>query len=108
MLNCGFSEFFHWGLSLSFKAQCPPQIERHLCLAGYHVVAQTRGLSSGIIWNRLVKFQRAGVVLRTLLCARLVICCVFVPGLIPVFQSSVSPLIERNLCIAGCHVVPRT
>ena len=91
MLNCGFTEFFHRGLSLSFKAQCPPQIERHLCLARCHVVAQTQGLSSGMIWGRLVKSQRAGVVLRTMLCARLVICCVFVPGLFPVFQSSVSP-----------------
>ena len=74
MLDCGFAEFFHRGLSLSFKAQCLPQIERGLCLAGCHVVAQTQGLSSGMIWGRLVKFQRAGVVLRTMLCARLWIC----------------------------------
>ena len=61
MLDCGFGEVFHRGLSLSFKAQCLPQIERGLCLAGCHVVAQTQGLSSGMIWGRLVKFQRAGV-----------------------------------------------
>ena len=74
VLDCGFGEFFHRGLSLSFKAQCVPQIERGLCLAGSHVVAQTQGLSSGMIWGRLVKFQRAGVVLRTMLCAKLWIC----------------------------------
>ena len=74
MLNCGFAKFLYRGLSLSFKAQCLPQIERGLFLAGCHVVAQTQGLSSGMIWGRLVKFQRAGVVLRTMLCARLWIC----------------------------------
>ena len=74
MLDCGFAEFLHRGLSLSFKAQCLPQIERDLCLARCHVVAQTQGLSSGMIWVRLVKFQRAGAVLRTMLCARLWIC----------------------------------
>ena len=67
MLDCGFAEFLYRGLSLSFKAQCVPQIEEGLCLGGCNVVAQTQGLSSGMIWGRLVKFQRAGVVLRTML-----------------------------------------
>ena len=49
MRDCGFTEFLYRGLSLSFKAQCVPQIERGLCLAGSHVVAQTQGLSSGMI-----------------------------------------------------------
>ena len=47
MLDFGFAEFLHRRLSLSFKAQCLPQIERGLCLAGCHVVAQTQGLSPG-------------------------------------------------------------
>ena len=74
MLDYGFAEVFHRSLSLSFKAQCLPQIGRGLCLAGCNVVAQTQGLSSGMICGRLVKFQRAGVVLRTMLFARLWIC----------------------------------
>ena len=41
MRDCGFTEFLYRGLSLSFKAQCIPQIEKSLCLAGCHVVAQT-------------------------------------------------------------------
>ena len=41
MRDCGFTEFLDRGLSLSFKAQCLPQIEKSLCLAGCHVVAQT-------------------------------------------------------------------
>ena len=56
MLDCGFAEFFHRGLSLSFKAQCLPQIGRDLCLAGCNVVAQTQGLSYGMIWVRRLKF----------------------------------------------------
>ena len=55
MLDCGFAEFFHRGLSLSFKAQCLPQIGRGLCLAGCNVVVQTQGLS-GMIWGRRLKF----------------------------------------------------
>ena len=35
------------GLTLSFKAQCLPQIESDLCLAGYHVVAKRLGYHSG-------------------------------------------------------------
>ena len=51
------------------------------------------GLSSGmhLAWGSLVKIQGGGVVLRIMLCARVRIFCVFVPGLTPVFQSSVSP-----------------
>ena len=43
------------------------------------------------IWGSLVKFQAGGVVLKNMLCARVRICRVFVPGLTPVFQSSMSP-----------------
>ena len=49
MLDCGFAEFLYRGLSLSFKARCVPQIEEGLCLGGCNVVAQTQGLSSGMI-----------------------------------------------------------
>ena len=49
VLDCGFGEFFHRGLSLSFKAQCVPQIEEGLFLGGCNVVAQTQGLSSGMV-----------------------------------------------------------
>ena len=42
MLECEFAEFLNRGLRLSFKAQCLPQIEGGLCLAGCHVVAQTQ------------------------------------------------------------------
>ena len=56
MLDCGFAEFLYRGLSLSFKAQCLPQIGRGLCLAGCNVVEQTQGLSSGMIWVRRLKF----------------------------------------------------
>ena len=56
VLDCGFAEFLYRGLSLSFKAQCVPQIEEGLCLGGCNVVAQTQGLSSGMIWVRRLKF----------------------------------------------------
>ena len=52
------------GLSLSFKAQCLPQIQEGLCLAGCHVVAQTEGYELVCIWGSLVKFQGGGVVLK--------------------------------------------
>ena len=42
-------EFLYRGLSLSFKARCVPQIEEGLFLGRCHVVAQTPGLSSGMI-----------------------------------------------------------
>ena len=61
-----------------------------------------------IIWYALVKFQGCGVVLKTMLCARVGICWVFVPGFTPVFQSSCLPQIKKGLCLAGCHVVAQT
>ena len=82
--------FLYRGLPLSFKAQFLPQIEEGLCLAGCLVVAQTQSYHLVGIWGSLVKFQGGGVVLTTMLCARVRIFCVFVPGLNPVFQSSVS------------------
>ena len=57
MPDCGFAEFFYRYLFLSFKARCVPQIEEGLCLAGCDVVAQAQGLSSFMIWSRLVKFR---------------------------------------------------
>ena len=74
MLDCGFAEFLYRGLSLSFKAQGLPQIEKSLYLAGCHVVSQTSGYHLICIWGRLVKFQGGGVVLKTMLCARMWIC----------------------------------
>ena len=53
MLDCGFAEFLYRGLSLSFKAQCLPQIEGVLC----RVVAQTQGYHLVCIWGSLVRFQ---------------------------------------------------
>ena len=75
----------------SFKAQCLPQIKGGLCLAGCHVVAQTQGYHLVCIWGSLVKFQGGGVVVKTMLCARVQIRWVFAPGFTPVFQSSMSP-----------------
>ena len=48
------------GLPLSFKAQCLPQIERGLCVAGRHVVAKTQGYHLVCVWGSLVKFQGGG------------------------------------------------
>ena len=53
--------FLYRGLPLSFKAQCLPQIEGALCLAGCHVVAQTQGYHLVCIWGSLVKFQGVGL-----------------------------------------------
>ena len=91
MLECRFPGFLYLGLPLSFKAQCLPQIKGGLCLAGCHVVAQTTGYHLVCIWGSLVKFQRGGVVVKTMLCGRVQIPWVLVRGLIPVFQSSMSP-----------------
>ena len=71
----------------------------------FHVVAQIQGYHLICMWGRLVKFHGGGVVLKTILCARLWICWVFVPGLIPVFQSSVSPSNWEGFGLVGCHVV---
>ena len=73
-LDCGFAEFLYRGLSPSFKAHGLPQIERGLRLSGSHVVAQTQGYYLVYIWGSLVKFQGGGVVLKTMVCARLWIC----------------------------------
>ena len=67
MLECRFAESFYRGLPLSFKAQCLPQIDRGLCLAGCHVVAQRQGYYLVYIWGSLVKFLGGGVVLKTML-----------------------------------------
>ena len=58
---------------------------------GSHVVAQTQGYHLVCIWGSLVKFQGDGVVVKTMLCARVQIRWVFVAGLTSVFQSSMSP-----------------
>ena len=70
MLEGGFAEFLYRGLPLSFKGQCLTQSKGELCLAGCHVVAQTRGYRLVCIWGSLVKFQGGGVVVKTMLCAR--------------------------------------
>ena len=74
LLECRFAEFLYLGLPLSFKAQCLPQIKEGLCLAGCHDVAQTQGYHLVFIWGSLVKFQGCGVVVKTMLCARVRIC----------------------------------
>ena len=90
MLECRFAEFLYLGLPLSFKVQCLPQIKERLCLVFFEggfrrtkcpVVAQTQGYHLVCNWGSLVKFQRGGVVVKTMLCARVRICRVFVPGL---------------------------
>ena len=91
MLECRFAGFLYLGLPLSFKAQCLPQSKGGLCLAGCHVVVQIQGYHVVCIWGSLVKFQGGGVVVKTMLCVRVQIRWVFVPGLTPVFQSSMSP-----------------
>ena len=64
--------FFYQDLPLSFKAQCLPQIEGGLCLAGCHVVAQTQGNHPVCVWGSLVKFQGVGL-LQSLMCFRTVV-----------------------------------
>ena len=61
MLDREFATFLYRGLSLSFKAQCLPEIEEGLCLAGCHVVAQTQGYHLTCLWSGLVKFQEVGL-----------------------------------------------
>ena len=73
-VKCRFAEFLYLGLPMSFKAQCLPQIKGGLSLAGCHVVAQTQGYHLVCIWGSLVKFQGGGVVVKTMLCARVQIC----------------------------------
>ena len=62
------------GLPHSFKAQCFSQIKKRLCLAGCHVVAEKQGYYLVCIWGILVKFKSNGVVVKTMLCARVQIC----------------------------------
>ena len=64
MLDGGFAEFLYRGLPLSFKAQCLPQIEVLLYLAGCHVVAKTQGYHLVCIWGSLGIFQGRGVILK--------------------------------------------
>ena len=64
MLECRFAEFLYRRIPLSFKAQCLPQIDRGLCLAGCHVVAKTQGYHLVCIWGSLIKFQGGGVVVK--------------------------------------------
>ena len=70
MLEFRFAEFLYLGLHLSFKAQCLPQIKEGLCLAWCHVVAPTQGYHLVCIWGSLVIFRGGGVVVKTMLCAR--------------------------------------
>ena len=67
MLEFGFADFLYRGLTLSFKAQCLPQIERGggggFCLAGCHGVAPTQGYLPVCIWDSLLKFQGDGLFL---------------------------------------------
>ena len=68
------------GLSLSFKAQCLPKIERGLYLAGCHVVAQTQGYHLVCFWGSLVKFQGGGVVVKIDVfshCYAVCLCCLY-------------------------------
>ena len=98
------------GLPLSFKAQCLPQIEKGLCMAGRHVVAHTQGYHLVCVWGSLVKFQRRGDVLKIMLCARMWIFWFFFLywGLTLSFKAKCLPQIDGALCLAGCHVVART
>ena len=105
MLECRFAGFLYLGLPLSFKAQCLPQIKGGLCLAGCHVVAQIWGYHVVCIWGSLVKFQGGGVVVKTMLCARVQIRWVLYLGLPLSFKAQCLPQIKGGLCLAGCHVV---
>ena len=74
VLECRFAESLYLGLSLSFKAQCLPQTKEDLSLVGCHIIAQTLAYNLVCIWGSLVKFQGGGVVVKTMLCARVQIC----------------------------------
>ena len=69
-VKCRIAEFLYLGLPMSFKAQCLLQIKEGLCLAGCHVVAQTQGYHVVYTWGSVFKFQGGGVVVKTMLCAR--------------------------------------
>ena len=53
----GFS--LYWGLPLSFKAKCLPQIDRGLCLAGCHAVARTQ--SYHLVYTRVARLNSRGL-----------------------------------------------
>ena len=80
-----------WVFIPVFQSSVSPSNWEGFGLVGCHVVAQIQGYHLICIWDSLVKFQGGGVVPKTMLCVRLWICWVLVPGLIPVFQSSVCP-----------------
>ena len=54
-----FWVFMYWGLPLSFKAKCLPQIDRGLCLAGCHAVARTQ--SYNLVCTRVARLNSRGV-----------------------------------------------
>ena len=54
-----FCFFLYWGLPLSFKAKCLPQIDRDLCLAGCHAVARTQ--SYHLVCTRVARLNSRGV-----------------------------------------------
>ena len=74
MLECRFAEFLQLGLPQSFKAHRLFQIKKGLCLAGCHVVAQIQGYHLVCVWGILVKFDLGGVVVKTMLCAKVQFC----------------------------------
>ena len=60
-------------------ARCPRWASYYFLNGGFrrskcHVVAQTQGYHLVYIWGSLVKFQGGGVVVKTMLCARVQIC----------------------------------
>ena len=59
----------------------------------------------GVAW---LSSGGGGVVLKNLFCAGLWILLKFPPGLIPVFQSSVSPSNWGGLGLAGCQLIVQT
>ena len=72
MLDCGFAEFLHRALHLSFGAKSLPQMEEGLYLAGCHDVAQTQDYYLVCNWSSLIKLQGCGVV-SNLTCFRTVV-----------------------------------
>ena len=99
---------FVLGLPLSFKAQCLPQIERGLCVAGRHVVAKTQGYHLVCVWGSLIKFQGGEVDLKIMLYTRVRIFFFLYWGLPLSFKAKCLHQIDGGLCLAGCHVVART
>ena len=71
--------------------------------SNFHVVGQ--GYHLVCTWGSLVKFQGGGVVLKTMLCARVWFAEVLYWGLSLSFKAQCLPKIEGGLCLAGCHVM---